>query len=260
MTVPANTQRTCPRKQPRQARAHATVGAIVEASARILEAQGFGGFTTNAVADRAGVSIGTLYQYFPDKDALIGALIARETASLVEEVEAAAAASAGRDALEGVIAAAVRHQVRRPRLARLLDFEEARLPFDPQTQLVRARMGMLVADVLARPDLPRQTDIATTTADVLAIIRGMLDAAGERGETEHDALRSRVRRAVLGYLSMTSEETTALHEPSAPSSVPRPDDIQTPGPAPGARRGRRRHASTGASRPEMEAAPAGRRP
>jgi AcrR family transcriptional regulator len=101
------------------------VTAIIEASARILEEQGHGGFTTNAVAELAGTSIGTLYQYFPDKDSLLGALIARETSRLVEEIEAASIVVAGRGALNSVIEAAVRHQMRRPRLARLLDFEEA---------------------------------------------------------------------------------------------------------------------------------------
>ena len=60
-----------PRKTPRQSRATATRDAIVEAAARILEADGMGGFNTNAIAARAGVSIGSLYQYFPAKDAIL---------------------------------------------------------------------------------------------------------------------------------------------------------------------------------------------
>jgi AcrR family transcriptional regulator len=202
MTAQPQDQRTRPRKQPRQARAQHTVNAMIEASARILEEQGHGGFTTNAVAELAGASIGTLYQYFPDKDALLGALIARETSRLVEEVEAARMVATGRRALDGLIEAAVRHQVRRPRLARLLDFEEARLPLDADTQLVRAKIVTLLADILSRPDLPRQSDMQSATGDVLAIIRGMLDAAGERGEEGQAPLIVRVRRAVLGYLSM----------------------------------------------------------
>lgn len=202
MTAQPQDQRTRPRKQPRQARAQHTVNAIIEASARILEEQGHGGFTTNAVAELAGASIGTLYQYFPDKDALLGALIARETSRLVEEVEAASMVATGRGALDGVIEAAVRHQMRRPRLARLLDFEEARLPLDADTQLVRAKIVTLLADILSWPDLPQQSDMPSATGDVLAIIRGMLDAAGERGEEGQAPLIVRVRRAVLGYLSM----------------------------------------------------------
>jgi AcrR family transcriptional regulator len=207
MTSQAADQRARPRKQPRQARAQHTVEAIIEASARILEEHGHGGFTTNAVAELAGASIGTLYQYFPDKDALLGALIARETARLVDEAEAAGVLAAGQQALDALILAAVYHQVRRPRLARLLDFEEARLPLDAGTQVVRTRFMAILGDILGRPDLPRQSDISAATADVAAIIRGMIDSAGERGEVGQAALVARVRRAVLGYLSMPGERS-----------------------------------------------------
>jgi len=167
-----------------------------------LEEQGHGGFTTNTVAELAGVSVGTLYQYFPDKDALLGALIARETSLLVEEAAAACSMAAGEQALNTLIVAAVRHQVRRPRLARLLDFEEARLPLDAATRLVRSRFTTILAEILARRDIPKQPDMAAATEDVAAIMRGMIDAAGERGEHGQEALVARVRRAVLGYLSM----------------------------------------------------------
>jgi AcrR family transcriptional regulator len=62
------------RKEPRQARSRATVEAIIEAGARVLGELGWAGFTTNTVADIAGVSIGSLYQYFPDKHSLIEAI------------------------------------------------------------------------------------------------------------------------------------------------------------------------------------------
>lgn len=66
------------RRKPRQARAEETVSAILEAAAQILETGGLPTFTTNAVAERAGVSIGTLYQYFADKQALLRAIAERE--------------------------------------------------------------------------------------------------------------------------------------------------------------------------------------
>ena len=67
--------RTTPRKRPRQARSRATVDSVLEATARVLVKRGFDGLTTNLVAEAAGVSIGSLYQYFPNKAALVGALI-----------------------------------------------------------------------------------------------------------------------------------------------------------------------------------------
>jgi AcrR family transcriptional regulator len=193
-------QRSHPRKTPKQARARATVVAIVEAAARILESAGSDGFSTNIVAERAGVSIGTLYQYFPDKEALLWALIVRETALLLDDAEAAKGAASGEAALAVLIRATVAHQLRRPALARLLDFEEARLPLDVDVQRVAERFLALLSDALAHPDLPPQAEKDTAARDVMAIIKGMIDAAGMHGETDQSHLAARVWRAVLGYL------------------------------------------------------------
>ena len=76
--IPARRQvKTTPRKRPRQTRSKETVEIILAATARILIKLGFDGLTTNAVAELAGVSIGSLYQYFPNKQALVAALIER---------------------------------------------------------------------------------------------------------------------------------------------------------------------------------------
>ncbi len=194
-------QRPRPRKAPKQARSLETVRVIVEAAARILEEHGHDGFSTNAVAERAGVSIGSLYQYFPRKEALIGALIVRETSRLIDDAEAAMAQSTGTAALSALILAAVAHQFRRPTLARLLDFEEARQPFDTDTQRVGEQFRTILLELLSRPDLPRQPDCEAATRDVMAIIKGIVDAAGVHGEIDQRKLASRVQRAVFGYLN-----------------------------------------------------------
>jgi AcrR family transcriptional regulator len=61
------------RKVPAQARSQETVTVILEASARILESDGLRGFNTNAIAERAGVSVVSLYQYFPNKSSTTAA-------------------------------------------------------------------------------------------------------------------------------------------------------------------------------------------
>lgn len=63
-----------PRKQPTQDRARATMDVILQAAAYILEYEGWTRFTTNRVAEKAGVNIASLYQYFPNKQALVEAL------------------------------------------------------------------------------------------------------------------------------------------------------------------------------------------
>ncbi len=133
-----------PRKKPAQSRAVQTVEVILEGAAHILEERGLEGYTTNDIAARAGVSIGSLYQYFPTKDAVTLSLIQRESAALAEDINAAFDTEDPKKALRAMIAAAVRHQLRRPRLARLLDFEEDRLaalmPASSNAAAVRARI------------------------------------------------------------------------------------------------------------------------
>ncbi|KEZ05452.1 TetR family transcriptional regulator [Burkholderia sp. MSh2] len=189
-----------PRKAPRQRRSAATVDAIVEAAARVLERDGFDGYTTNAVAALAGVSIGSLYQYFPNRDALTVALVERESAHLLDDVGHAAALSSCGDALRALVRAAVAHQMRRPVLARLIDFEEARLPLGARTARVTDRIHATLRHVLALHDAPRVVAPDIVAHDLLAIVKGMVDAAGARGETDADALEARTWRAVRGYL------------------------------------------------------------
>ncbi len=73
-----NPATSSPRKRPQQARAHATVCAILDATIQILEREGIDTTTTTRIAEVAGVSVGTLYQYFPHRDAILNALQDRE--------------------------------------------------------------------------------------------------------------------------------------------------------------------------------------
>jgi AcrR family transcriptional regulator len=72
---------TSPRKSPSQERSRLTVERILDAAARIFQEQGYVGTTTNEIADEAEVSVGSLYQYFPNKDAILVALTRRHIES-----------------------------------------------------------------------------------------------------------------------------------------------------------------------------------
>jgi AcrR family transcriptional regulator len=87
--VTSSKLKNSPRKEPRQQRSRATVDAILQASAQVFNELGYASTTTDRIAARAGVSIGTLYQYFPSKDALLVALAEQhiDTAlKIIEEV------------------------------------------------------------------------------------------------------------------------------------------------------------------------------
>jgi AcrR family transcriptional regulator len=75
-----------PRRRPRQARAQATVDAIIQATARVLVEDGYDRASTNRIAQAAGVSIGSLYQYFPSKEALVAALVETHVDRMMEAV------------------------------------------------------------------------------------------------------------------------------------------------------------------------------
>lgn len=74
------------RRSPMQARAAATVDAILQAGLQLLEADGAAALTTNRIAQRAGVSIGTLYQYFDGKQDILAALADRRAAAVRDEI------------------------------------------------------------------------------------------------------------------------------------------------------------------------------
>jgi AcrR family transcriptional regulator len=82
---------TKPRKNASQDRSRATVDALVEATARILVREGFDKASTNRIAAVAGVSVGSLYQYFPGKEALVAAVIERHNQELMQLVRGALA-------------------------------------------------------------------------------------------------------------------------------------------------------------------------
>lgn len=83
------------RTRPRQDRSRRTVDTILEATAQILDADGGKGLTTNLLAQRAGYSIGTLYQYFENREAIVVALIERRRETMRREIDALLEARAG---------------------------------------------------------------------------------------------------------------------------------------------------------------------
>lgn len=177
-----------PRKRARQARAEATVEAIVEAAARILSSDGVAALTTNRIAELAGVSVGSVYQYFPNKEAIVVALIDTQLQRDAVLARRITGESVGRqeidERLRGMIAEICAHQRRlAPLLRQLLPLLS---PLN-QERLVRERLTAMSGELEAflsvhceqlMPELadPQQRALA---AQVLThAIRGVLNGMG----------------------------------------------------------------------------------
>lgn len=136
------TNPTTPRKEPAQARSKALVDAIIEATARVLIARGLEGLNTNEVAAVAGVSVGSLYQYFPSKEALLASLIERELGD--DMTQAYALLEAAGDEVQAVVEGFCHHMVLRACAQHKLHAQL--LPLVPHLErdaLVKARFGAL---------------------------------------------------------------------------------------------------------------------
>lgn len=204
---------TTPRKVPIQPRSRATTAAIVEAAARILERDGIDALNTNSVAKRAGVSIGSLYQYFPSKAAILAELIQRERGKRAEAVGAAIAATSTLEmesVVRAVVEAVLDYQFARPRLSLALEQVEILIP------VIANRNGVdgMIADPLgALFETRGYRDPETVARDTIAIARGMIDTATLAGEQRSENLSRRVCAAVSGYLAATevSDESRPDH-------------------------------------------------
>jgi AcrR family transcriptional regulator len=157
------TTQISPRKAPRQSRSQATVTAILDATARILVERGFAAASTNAVAERAGVSVGSLYQYFPNKEALVSALRARHGEQMMAVIQRAltkAMDATVADALAGLIEATVEAHGVDADLHRVLEEHLGSMAVDAlhdeYTDVMEDRIVALLArhrDEITAPDL-----------------------------------------------------------------------------------------------------------
>jgi AcrR family transcriptional regulator len=143
--------RTAPRKSPRQGRSAATVDAILDATARVLTTTGYDRCSTNRVAVAAGVSVGSLYQYFPSKEALVAALATRHNAkmsALVRGKLTELARAPMTEAVRGMIDAMVAAHAVDPKLHKVLIEEVPRVGRLENVQAVERETKAMVAALL----------------------------------------------------------------------------------------------------------------
>jgi AcrR family transcriptional regulator len=199
-----------PRKKPLQKRSTAMIEIILQAAARVLERESLTGFNTNRIAEVAGISIGSLYQYFPNKDALVAALIIKNQQLLSLSLEKLIEDVHGKslhDAITTLAELAVRQQFGKPLLAAALDHEERRLPLTKILQ--QADMDLLkpIQTLLDRHSEELATGIGPNAAqDCLTITKALTDKAAMSDKEAPPAFAERIARAILGYLTFSASK------------------------------------------------------
>lgn len=195
-----------PRRIPRQNRSRALVDAILEATARVLSERGYAGTNTNLVAERAGVSVGSVYQYFPNKDSLITALHERHAVEMHTAMETVLAGTTSPGLLQRLAAIVhawlAAHQVA-PELHQVLEkefpFFDAPSDQSAADQSIHCRIRQLLEE---HRDEVVQEDLNLATWMVLRTMESLIHAAVIPPGTPHPIQKTEqaIVEMLIGYL------------------------------------------------------------
>jgi AcrR family transcriptional regulator len=194
-----------PRKKPQQRRSRATIDTIFEAAIQVLLANGLDGITTLQIAERAGVSVGSLYQYFPNKRALLAAVVKRHVGEVADATIAACRSAHGKpmaDMCALMMAGFVDAKTRRPEVSRALYLPSAAVDADAIVKEESARCVLAVHDMLvtasdARFAQPRLVS-GFLVASIVGPTRMTIEAGGNRETFER--LKQHLTALCVGYL------------------------------------------------------------
>jgi AcrR family transcriptional regulator len=198
--------RTKPRKQPRQKRSQETVDAILAATAQVLVRHGYEGANTNRIAEAAGVSVGSLYQYFPSKESLVTALIERHMEAMWRIIRESAARVADAPlevAVREVIGAIFAAHAVQPKLSRVLREQVPRVGALRQMNEINQRcIELVLTNLEARRAQIAPRDRALASYVVVLTVDALAHAALEHVEVAggNAALLEETTQVVLRYL------------------------------------------------------------
>ncbi|MCJ1962449.1 TetR/AcrR family transcriptional regulator [Novosphingobium mangrovi (ex Hu et al. 2023)] len=193
------------RKRPVQRRSGVTVDAILEATLQVLLREGMKRLTTTRVAARAGVSVGTMYQYFPNKQALVYALNARYLDTLAERIEATCTVQRGvpmAQMVDALIDTYWAAKTERADVTRALYRSVTELDNDALVHAFAQRVDTATHAMLASAcDLP-PVDVRAINLALSSVIYGTVRNAFERGlpDAEAEALRDSLGAMCRAYL------------------------------------------------------------
>lgn len=193
------------RRRPTQARSVVTVHAIFEACIQVLLKDGVQRLTTTRVAERAGVSVGTLYQYYPHKQALLHAVLERHLDGIVVSVGEAAGNAHGQPLacmVDAVVRSFVQAKTQRPDEARALYVVAAELGCADLVRQAAARGGEALAAMLATAADARFNDLPVAAymfaAAMTGTTKGILEGQAPAGLMP--MLHRQLVSLCLGYL------------------------------------------------------------
>ncbi len=203
-----------PRKAPRQDRSRAMVDLILEATARVLVERGYAGTSTNAVAERAGISVGSLYQYFPNKDALVAALHERHAQRVDEVVLQVLQRHVGAtlvEALAAVIEAAIAAHSEEAELHQVLELQLAGLDRYRGPQADGHLAEHVAALLAAHRDEIQVPDLKLATFVLVNAVHALIHAAVlERPSAISLRIATReILRMAFGYLTTPAVASTS---------------------------------------------------
>lgn len=194
-----------PRKRPRQARATATLDAIFEATIQVLVNDGPHRLTTTRVATRAGVSVGTMYQYFPHKQALFYAVNERYLVALADRLEGVCLAQHGAPVaqmIEALVTSYWEAKTERPEVTRALYRSVAELDNEALIEAFARRADLATAAMFASASDAIFADLAIVNLTLLTTIFGTVRNVFERDlpTSESRAVLSQAVLMCVAYL------------------------------------------------------------
>ena len=202
-----------PRKSPVQARSTASVDAILEATVQVLLSAGKERLTTTRVASRAGVSVGTLYQYFPNKSALLQAALKRHLGEVTEAIERVCLEQRNNTLASmatALISAYLHAKMSDAKTSVALYSISADVDGAKMVQQMGIRSNKAIVEMLATASEPLTQDpqlVASMVQGSMAGIgRQLLEA--EAPEQHIDALRRELIFFVCSYLEACSQRRT----------------------------------------------------
>lgn len=195
-----------PRKAPQQERSRDTVETILQAGARVFAKLGYGRATTNRIAAAAGISVGSLYQYFPGKDAVAAELLRRyreRLVSLVGKQMATVSAVTFETVVRALVEALVRAEGIDPELHRVLIEEVIRSDTRGAVGGFEERLESLVAGAIrAAPGVMTARDPDVAAFILVRSVLGTVHAAVvDRPGVDRGKLAEELTRMIVGYLA-----------------------------------------------------------